>query len=508
MAFLKMQRLFSTSLAMAALVGLTLFGASTASATTGWNTNTSPLTTSGTYRAIQQPTVVGIPNGNILAMAVSGGPTFALNTYLSEDGGNTWTTPVVITSATHIFQESLTVLNNGVIVAYWVENSGTNGTDVIRFASSADNGISWSSPSTVSTAGNAQLDSFQPSATPYGASGIAILWSQSNGTNNLAMLKTSQDLISWSTARTVSPTGEDALLGSVAVNAAGDIATLWASLSGNNYQVKAAGSGNWSNIQTVSSNARNNPPSPNLLSLANGSFSASWIDLTDTVNNTLKIATSTTTNAGASWSATMPISGALTMASDLSITKTSDNTLLAVWSSSSSGYQFIHSNKGSADNSTWGNPIDVNTQSQSPLAYILPKVATNSDGSAMVVYRDCCGSPDNVYTAYSSNNGASWGTPSLLSPLIAGYPGQSLSIAPLDATGYAITWLNVSGSTNQKFVRTYNWSAPVTPPAPTPAPALANTGMNSVLLGAGVLGISFMGIGVSILLRRKATHRA
>lgn len=499
------------SLAIAAVLSLVfILGVGTAAqATSGWNSNTSPIATGTTFCGFTPASVVSTSDGGMIALVASGSTNCSLDLRKSADGGQTWSSPISITSAPRVRNQSLTVLNNGKYVAIWSETTGNSNAAVIRFSQSQDEGATWSTPNTISTAGNNPFDSYYPVAAPLGTNGIAFSWVEHDGSNTRAMIRTSPDLSSWTAPRALSAAGSNATQTALATNSNGDIVVAWQILDGNGrLTLFVAGSSNWvTSARQLSSNPAGNSPSPVFTTLSNGSIALTWFDLYDPANSKAGIYTATTSDAGANWSSNTVIANNFVNYLGLSVTKTNDNGLLATWASSLTGWANIHTAKGNATGTTWSTPVDVNPQGSLPNA--TPVIAAGPDGTAMVGYREISGGTDGIFTAYSTNNGTSWQAPAQLATHSFGYPGFSLSIQSLQATGFAVMWNdNPSSGAYNNYVRTYNWSAPVTPPAPTPAPALANTGMNSVLLGAGVLGISFMGIGVSILLRRKATHRA
>ena len=449
-------------------------------ASTGWSTNTNPVASGSLACSTSPASVASARTGETLTLVGTGSSPCSLNLYRSSDGLNTFSSPQVLATATQIRDQSLTVLNNGTIFALWQENTGVGNATILRQSHSSDNGVTWSSPNTISTAGNFSYNARFPAVAPYGAQGVALSWTQFDGTNERIMTRFSLNLAQWTQSQAVSPSGTNGVTSVIATNDQNAIAIAWQTIDGNGkLTVSVASSTNWNSTRlVVTTNPLTSSPSQQLTTLSNGSFALTYFDATNAGASTHQVFTRTSSDAGATWSSALAISGNLnSQINGLSVTKTQNNSIVAAWGAGTTSWAIIQSAQGNATNTTWSSPTTVMPQGSLP--YALGKIAANTDGSVMMIFRLVgVTPPDSIFTSISSNNGSTWSTPSQLATYVRGFPAQSLTITPLVATGYGVSWNQEGSPSFTQFVRSYDWSAPVNPPAPAPTPYLPATGFS------------------------------
>ena len=147
----------------------------------------------------------------------------------STDGGTTWGSPVTL-SAPGIASSDVAAirLNNGHFAVAWAEASGASNVNHIRLITSSNNGLTWSTPQTISTAGSNPYAANKPHLAAVGSADIAVGYQQSDGSNDIAMVRNSaSQLQSWTQAVSLSVAGSNAKFVTPVVNSAGDIVVSW-----------------------------------------------------------------------------------------------------------------------------------------------------------------------------------------------------------------------------------------------------------------------------------------
>jgi hypothetical protein len=416
----------------------------------------------------------------------------------STDGGATWSTPTLL-SATGVATAGLSVLRltSGVFVIAWAEASGASNVNRIRLTTSADNGQTWTTTRTVSDADSNPWPANEPHLAQFGLNDVAIGFQQSDGSNNIAVVRNSSSSFqNWSAGRRLSATGSDAKHVTPVVNSNGDIVVSWVLLTGPTKQSQIAGSTNWSNVTTLSSFPTGGlaDREPAVVATSLGTFVVLWADPNGSSGPSFTVKARKSSDVGQSWSTAVDVSFTA-YPEAITAVATPDGEVTAVWDMGTGGYTYLQSSHSSAASTTWQAPVTF-TASATGQYYNNPHLALSSDGTLGVSFSQNVGSTSAPAFLTSSTNGTSWdGTADTVSGWMSGSEslGQT-SVTAMNSQGFAVSWQTLNTfNPAAGFVRVNDWSAP--PPSPSPAPSLATTGfsagalplLSGALLAGGVL---------------------
>jgi hypothetical protein len=401
----------------------------------------------------------------------------------STDGGATWSTPTLL-SASGVATADLSVLRltSGVFVIAWAEASGASGVNQIRLRTSSDNGVTWSAARTISDAEPNPWAANEPHLAQFGLSEVAIGFQQSDGTNNIAVVRHSgSNIQSWTAGRRLSATGSDAKHVTPVVNSNGDILVSWVLVTSSTKQSQIAGSTNWSNVTTLSSfpTGGMDDREPAVVATSAGAFVVLWSDANASSQASYTIKTRKSSDVAQTWSSSVNVS-ATSYPEAITAVATPDGEVTAVWGMGTGGYTFLQSSHSSSASTTWQTPVTF-TASLTGQYYNNPHLALSSNGTLGVTFSQNVSSTTSPAFITSSTNGSSWdGTAVSLSGWMSGSEslGQT-SVTALNGQGFAVSWQTLNTyNPDAGFVRVNDWLAP----APTPAPSLAATGFSAAAL--------------------------
>lgn len=522
----KLLRTFTTMMGTALLV---LAFAMPASATASW-TPVTGLNASGSTTA-QAPQFLSGSDGSLTAITVETvNSVYSVLARKSSDGGATWSAPVTL-SATGITSSDATVvlLNNGHFAVAWAEASGASAVNQIRLISSSDNGASWSTAQTISTASGNAYAANKPHLAAFGAADVAVGFQQSDSFNDRAIVRTSSSsLQSWTQGQTLSAVGSDAQFVTPVVNSQGDIVVSWILVaSDSTKQTQVAGSSNWNTVTTLTSYAVGGIVRvPSVVALPTGAFVVLWADPDSASSPNFVVTAQKSSDAGATWDVGVGISSAA-FPNEITAVVTPEGGITAAWSMGTGGYTYIQSSYSSPTASPSPSPSSSSSSSPSsspsssssstptstgagiswtPLVdvspvgtgqfYFNPQLAVSPDGKVAMALVQNVNSTISTGFAESADNGLSWpqGVGSLSSWLSSPVTVGAVSIHALTSQGFAFGWQTLSNNNpGNSFVRTYGWVASSSPSS-TPAPTLPATG--SFLWTTGLLSVAFFGSGL------------
>lgn len=467
-----------------------------ASAVTGWSA-VHPL--AGTTSQTDSPALVGARDGSAVAAAVldrSGVPTVTITR--SADGGATWQSVPATLSTGAAASPALAVLNDGSIVAAWAEGPAP---ERVRISQSRDNGLSWSTPNTVSTASGSDAAS-TPKLAALGATGVALAWLQYDSGGYRAFVRTSPDLAVWSFGTPLSPVGEDAEQVTVTTNAAGATAVSWVSTNGQTpgFQAQYAFSGAWGSPISVPGGRLNTNSLPSIATDANDQFVVAAATL---ISGSMTIQALTYDSNGTLLFAPTPI-----VSSGFNyypaIARTASGNLVVAWHQNYIGYSnLIVSTLGG---SGWSGSTSLSSNTPLDQTEVGPPVVhAGADGSVAVSWTNIfsSGMGSQAQASISSDNGQSWGSMANVSSFTTSTP--IVNSAPLSATGFVFSWAdhNNSAQSNTQYLRVFGWSAQAG--TPTTDPALAATGSDSTAAVLIALACGVVGLFLSLRRRRPVT---
>lgn len=415
----------------------------------------------------------------------------------STDGGTTWGSPVTL-SAPGIASSDVAAirLNNGHFAVAWAEASGASNVNHIRLITSSNNGLTWSTPQTISTAGSNPYAANKPHLAALGSADIAVGFQQSDGSNDIAMVRNSaSQLQSWTQAVSLSVAGSNAKFVTPVVNSAGDIVVSWVLVaSDSTKQTQIAGSSNWSAVTTLTSHAvTGNTNIPVCVALPTGDFVVLWANPTSSNNPNFEVTARTSTDAGVTWGSAVALS-IQSFPNYISAVVTPDGGISAAWSIGTGGYSYIQtttssptsspspssssssspssssssssssspsssSSSSSSAGSVWQSPQSITSLNTGEF-YSNPKLVVGDDGTVAMVFSQNVNSTSASGFALSSDNGQSWpqgiGTLSmwLSTPLLV----SDLSLGALTGQGFIFGWQTLNNSAPDKgFARVYGW---------------------------------------------------
>ena len=221
----------------------------------------------------------------------------------------------------------------------WAEASGASNVNHIRLITSSNNGLTWSTPQTISTAGSNPYPANKPHLAALGSADIAMGYQQSDGSNDIAMVRNSaSQLQSWTQAVSLSVAGSNAKFVTPVVNSAGDIVVSWVLVaSDSTKQTQIAGSSNWSAVTTLTSHAvTGNTNIPVCVALPTGDFVVLWANPTSSNNPNFQVTAQTSTDAGATWGSAVALS-IQSFPNYISSVVTPDGGISAPWSIGTGG---------------------------------------------------------------------------------------------------------------------------------------------------------------------------
>lgn len=493
-----------------------------ANAVNTWTSETQ-VTASG-QTTTQPPHILSGSDGSMTALTVETvNSVYSVLARRSTDGGTTWGSPTVL-SAAGIATQDLDVLklSTGVFVAAWAEASGTANVTRIRLTTSTDNGQSWTATRTVSTADPNAWAAKAPHLAQFGLNDVAVGFSQSDGSNDIATVRTSNSSIqTWSPSHGISATGSDASHVVPVVNSNGDVVVSWV-LTASNFtkQAQIAGSSSWSTVTTLSSYAVGGIDRvPAVVALPSGAFVALWSDPTASSSPSFTVMAATTTDVAQTWSTADAVSGTA-FPNSITAIATPDGQVTAVWTMGTGGYTYLESSHSSPASSpspssssssspssssssssssspsptTWQSPVAV-SPSVSGQYYFDPQLALSPDGTLALAFVQNVNGTYASGSTLSSDNGVSWpqGLGSVSSWQISPVSISGVSVAPLNTSGFAFSWQTLtSNNPYQGFVRV--WGPATSSGSSTPTPTLPATGGTFWIIA--LLGAAFLGSGV------------
>lgn len=482
-------------LTLCVTVLISAFISTPAHATGPWTPETQ-VTAAG-QTTTQAPQILSGSDSSLTSLTVETvNSVYSILSRRSTDGGATWSTPALL-SATGIATADLSVLRltSGIFVIAWAEASGASNVNRIRLTTSADNGQTWTTTLTVSDAGSNPWAANEPHLAQFGLSEVAIGFQQSDGTNNIAVVRHSgSNIQSWTAGRRLSATGSDAKHVTPVVNSNGDIVVSWVLVTGSTKQSQIAGSANWNNVTTLSSYPTGGPPdrTPVVVATTSGAFVVLWSDANASTSPLFTTKARKSSDVAQTWTTAVNVS-ATSYPDGITAIATPDGEVTVMWGMGTGGYTYLQSSHSSSGATSWQSPVDL-TASTTGQYYTNPHLSLSSDGTLGASFSQNVSSTTSPAFITSSTNGSSWnGTAVSVSGWMTSPEslGQT-SVTALNGQGFAVSWQTLNTSNPAAgFVRVNDWLAP----PPSPDPSLAETGFSAgalpfisgALLAGGVL---------------------
>ncbi len=364
----------------------------------------------------------------------------------------TWSTPVAI-SATTSDQPDIAVDISGNALAVW---QGFDGNNYVIQASSFSVGGMWSTPTTLSSSGqNAQNPEVSVDSSGNGIS----VWSRYNGDSSIIQASSLTFRGSWSTSIDISSAGSNAdsqELSMARTGTVGNAIVSWHQYNGSNFVVQSSAlpsGGSWSIPETLTPSGQD-ALIPEIVVDASGNAAAACCQYNGT-NFTTRASTKL---LGYSWNAGFIISNSSSNVSQPFLATDLSGNVICVWNQFN-GSNYIITSATLPFGGSWSTPMSVSAIGSD--AYI-PQIAIDGNGNAIALWNRFDGTN---YTAQAARlpAGGSWSTPVTLSA--SGYNVGFVSLK-VDAAGNATAlWdaINAGNSTIQTAALPVNgnWSSAI-----------------------------------------------
>jgi|GEM_PF-2129953 hypothetical protein len=324
------------------------------------------------------------------------------------------------------------------LTAIWDRYDGTVWR--VQTASSGDIGSTWTTPRNLSAEGrNAEAPQIASSAD---GTRLTAVWFRNDGTHYRIQAASSSDAgATWTTPTTLSDAGQDAYGAQVAGSADGTrLTAIWRRSDGTNYLVQTASSSDagatWSSPQSLSQTGQT-AGYPRVASSADGTRVTAVWSRADGTN--WRIQTTSSADAGSTWTTAKSLSLAGQTAGDPQVTSSADGTrLTAIWRRSDGGTtSWVQTAKSSDAGTTWTTPITLSGTGEDVM---FPQITSSDNGNRLTaIWSGASGTAWSVQTASSSDAGATWTTPQTLSQMGQDYHGHRLA-ASADGTRVTGVW--------------------------------------------------------------------
>lgn len=402
------------------------------------------------------------PDGAIIAAWTSdSSPDAAILFATSHDDGASWSAPVNL-SGTGAYDASprIAVLDDGTITVVFAHNFTT-----VQATTSLDDGASWSSPRTLSSPG---VEAVYSTVVTDGDTFIAS-WSQYTGGILYALdVSSSSDGLTWGPITSVSDPGDRALGGRVIVSGL-TLTAIWSSGNGAPIDVRTSNSIDGGLTWTPSSvlyTASVNGYVEAFVRAPNGTVTALVI-VNDGVTQQLLAARSA--DGGLTWSLTplSPNSSASTL------TAASDSALVAAWVPI--GTNVVNFARSTDNGETWSPAVTATPPGQDASA---PQLVVSPTGEITLAFSGSTGVSLAVFATSSTDNGLTWSVPALLSSTAS---AENPLILLADNNQPVVMW---NGTRVQSAARVLAAAAALPATGADPLPWLL-AGLLLVAVGAG-----------------------
>lgn len=343
-----------SSIALTVILAVVLTPALPAAATLGgWST---PITLSAAGQGAFDSQVV-TDGTTITAIWRRFDGNYRIQAASSVNGGATFSTPVSISATGQDAAEPQLVTDGTTITAIWTRFDGTN--DVIQSAYSTNGGTTFSSPVTISGAGQ---NASAPQLVTSGSI-VTAVWTRFDGTNTIVQSASSTSGSgTFGSPVDLSVAGQDATAPQLATDGSTIIA-VWSRNDGSTPVVQAAHSTNAGTSFTAPvtvSEAGHFAGQPQVVTL-DGTITAIWQHWD---GSHLRIQSASSTNNGADWSTPVMVSEAGNSARQQQLV-TNGTTITAIWTREDGINHIIQSAVSSNGGITFTAPVNVSGTGQS-----------------------------------------------------------------------------------------------------------------------------------------------
>jgi Neuraminidase (sialidase) len=295
----------------------------------------------------------------------------------SNDGGLTWSNPVDLSApGGDAYNPQICVASAGTVIACWSRDR------IIQSASSADGGLTWSTPVSVSSPGG---DAYNPQMSFDAAGNIVAIWSLDDGGPHTIQSSSSADGgLTWSTPLGLSAPDGNANFPRICVNAAGDIVAIWKRSNGTNDIIQSSAStdsgATWSAPVDLSA-PRGDASYPKISMDAARNVIAIW-HRTD--GRTSRVQSNSSSDGGLTWSTPVEHSAPENNASFPMIAMSEAGHVSAIWVSNDGSDVIAQSSSSSNGGKTWSTPVALSASGGDASS---PEITMDAAGKTFAVWQ-------------------------------------------------------------------------------------------------------------------------
>ena len=240
---------------------------------------------------------------------------------------------------------------------------------------------------------------FIPQIAMDNAGNAIVVWQHSDGTEDAIWAnRYNATTWSWGTAEQITTGGESVNSPQVAMNSAGNAILVWLQSDGtvdNLWSNRYNGtSSSWGTAEKIE-NSSGSASYPQIVIDGGGNAIAVWLQLDGTVDSLWSNRYDGTSSA---WGTAEKIENNSESGYYPQLAVDGEGNAIAVWQQSNGAVDNIWSNVYSTATSSWGDADTVVSNDESAYA---PQIAINSDGKAIVIWRQSDGTVDNIWVSHS-----------------------------------------------------------------------------------------------------------
>ena len=289
----------------------------------------------------------------------------------------------------------------------------------------------WGAPADLSAVG---VNAFGAQVAVAGDGTIIVTWYGDNGSGSVVQTARSTDGgVTWGTPVTLS--GTNTSYPQIAVGGDGTFTVTWT----RNQIVQAAVSTDsgvtWSGSIDLSA-AGGNPNNPQVFAGDDGTIAVTW---EMRVGFNWVVQASTSPNAGVTWSAPTDVSAVGNVAEGTEVTVADDGTIFVAWTFDGGSGRTVQASTSTDAGATWSAPSDLSAAGNA----FNPRLATSPDGTVTVTWQQYGGTSSLVRTSRSTDGGATWSPPVDLS--VDGVDAYNARIAVAGNGTIAVSWERGNG---------------------------------------------------------------
>ncbi len=331
------------------------------------------------------------------------GSKYRLHTSSSTDQGATWGAPIILSEPGHNAFAPQLVTDGTTITIAWYGDDGSS--DRVYTAHSTDGGTTWSTPFILSSAGQ---NARGPRLATHGTT-ITITWYENDAsTFRIHASSSTNGGATWSAPVVLSVAGQTAYSPQIVADGPA-ITVAWSSTDGSDFQIRASSSSDggtsWS-MPTTLSNPSHIAWGPRLVTDGNV-ITVTWheSDGSDSL-----ILTASSADGGTTWSAPTTLSNPSHIARGAR--QVTDGSVITVtWYEGDGSNYRINTSSSTDGGTTWSAPVMV---SEAGLNAQDPQLVT--DGTTITItWYEYDGSNYRVNTSSSTDGGTTWSIPLVLS---------------------------------------------------------------------------------------------